>query len=190
MAINVNIPTSVESAAAFSDQITSSSFAGDLIIIAIAAVLVLIYGFLLNSHTILITILSTYISWLVIVFFPFNSWSDQVNWIGSLWFKFLVLLLSLLIFSSILSLTRMFRSHYKTGFLSRWWQAILLGISHAGLLASLIIYFLPLNFLTQFSENSLKLFASDIGRFAWVIIPMLALFFSRNKKRGPGRPSY
>jgi len=61
-----------------------------------------------------------------------------------------------------------------------WWQAVLLSILQVGLLLSSILYFIPKD---MFSSDLTKyFFTNDIARSAWMIAPIIAMFFMRKKK--------
>ena len=171
-------------------QIISSGQVGDLLIISVGIIAAALFGLLLDKHNMLICLLAVYISWLAIAFFPYNQWGGEGSWINQWWFRLILLAGGLALFSIILAATRLFRIYYIKNFLSRWAQAAINGILFAGLLITIIMSTFPANFLAQFSEGMLNLFVSEAGRFIWIILPLIGLFITRNKRSGPGRPAY
>lgn len=170
------------------NEINSTGHIGDILVLLTAIIMIIIYGLFLENHNMIMALFGNYIGLLAAIFYPYESWK-----IGGvdMW------LAKIIVFAAVFWLTilflfwaRPFRIYYKNNFLVRWAQAIISAVLHAGLLVSIILSFLPVNFLSQFSENFLVIFLGDIGRLCWLIIPVIGLIFLRKKKRGFSGPKY
>jgi len=183
--LSVKTPESVSTVAG---QMTNTSYVGNILIGLILVVMVLVYGFLLDPHNILINLLSMYVGLAVTQIFPFASWNifDLPLWLGQLVFFSAVAILM----AMVLSLTHLFKIIYVRNFFTRWFSAIVTAFLHSGFLASIILVFLPASFLSQFSPWVLSVFASEKARFWWAILPMVALFFLRHKTKAGRPPAY
>ena len=56
-----------------------------------------------------------------------------------------------------------------------WWQVLLFSFLHVGLLISITLSFLPPSASTHLAPLTQKIFVQDIGRFAWIIAPIMAM---------------
>jgi hypothetical protein len=186
LAITLEVPGSVSQAA---EQIGEPGMVGNLLVILVFLVIVLIYGFLLDRHNMVINLFSLYIALLVVKFFPYNSW-QLGDWAASWWGQIILLALIASVSSIILSMSHLFKVVYTTNFLIRWWQAVISAILYTGLLVSIILSVLPAKFLNQFSPSFLNLFTSDVAGFFWLTLPLLGLLLVKSRRRGPGRPAY
>ncbi len=185
LALNANLPDNIGEIAG---QVANPSYVGNLVVIAILLIVIIIYGFLLDRHNMLINLLALYISILVVKFLPDNLWG--MNWVSSWWGTLVILLGSIILALLFLTWTHLFRVVYTRNFFIKWWQAIISGILYAGLLIAVILSILPIEFLKYFSNSILQFFTSDLAYFLWLIMSLIGLLAIRYKKRGPGRPSY
>jgi len=76
-----------------SEQIVSSGYTGDLLIIGFAIIIVLFFAFLVDAHNILIAFVSIYIAWLATAFFPYHAFATGTAWTGEWWFKIILIVL-------------------------------------------------------------------------------------------------
>jgi len=169
-------------------EMMNTSYVGNILIALVFVVIILIYGFLLDPHNMLINLFSLYIGFVVVEFFPFEQWGifGGTTWLGQLIF----FIATVVVTAIILSLTHLFKIVYTRNFLARWWQAVSGGLLHGGLLVSILLSFLPAKFLTQFSPWMLNIFTSGKGHFWWTVLPILGLLFMRNKIRAGRPPAY
>ena len=162
---------------------------GNLLIVAVFLVFILIYAFWLERHNIVINLIGLYVGLLGVNFFPSYKWSLG-GWMESWWAQIVILGVIFLVTVFILSRTGFFRISYGSGFITRWWQAIVSGILQAGLLTSIILAIAPNHILRQFSSAVLDIFISETASFLWLILPLVGLILIKGKRRGPGRPAY
>lgn len=57
----------------------------------------------------------------------------------------------------------------------RWWQVFVFSIMHVGLLVSITLSFLPADAVAHLAPLTQRVFASDTGRFLWVVMPIFAM---------------
>ena len=55
-------------------EMMNTSYVGNILIALVFVVIILIYGFLLDPHNMLINLFSLYIGFVVVEFFPFEQW--------------------------------------------------------------------------------------------------------------------
>jgi len=160
----------------------------DLYILLFFAIIILLCFFVLYKR-IFALLFSIYISYLIILFFPFNLWLNNysLDLISKIKIYGFVGLIIILFF--------MFSKYHifinqGSWFIKKIIKSIFYGILNAGLFLSLLILLLPLNWIAKFSGTSLNLLSSDLARFVWVTAPIILLLFLNKKRKGPGRPSF
>ncbi|NMB48308.1 hypothetical protein GYA13_02565 [Candidatus Kuenenbacteria bacterium] len=177
-----------ESVSAVAGQMTNTSYVGNILIAIVFVVLILIYGFLMDPHNILINLFSLYAGLTVVGEFPFEIWGVFGT---TFWLAQLIILLAVAVAVAIvLSRTHLFRAVYVNNFLTRWGSAIINGIFHGGLLVGVLLSFLPVKFLTQFSPWALNAFMGERARFWWTVLPLVGLIFLRHKTKAGRPPAY
>jgi len=170
------------------------AYHGDLLVVAITAVLVGVYGFILWRHQILINLLAIYIGMLGASLLGLSlGTNNQLESIIKLPLGLIIILLFGLFWLMailILSFSHLIKKvSYNHSFIWRWLQALVSGLVHGGLIFSFVIAGLPQEYLAYFSAGQLKLLHGSFSQIAWFILSLLSLLVIRNKKRGPGRPS-
>ncbi|MFH1457495.1 MAG: hypothetical protein ABIF17_05355 [Patescibacteria group bacterium] len=160
----------------------------DLYILLFFAITIFLCIFVLYRR-IFVLLFSIYISYLIILFFPFNLWLNNYNLdlISKIKIYGFIGLIIILLF--LFSRCRIFFNQ-TSGVIKKFITAIIYGILNAGLFLSLLILLLPLNWLYKFSGTSLNILGSDIARFIWVTLPVVLLLLLNKKRKGPGRPSF
>ncbi|MFA6215257.1 MAG: hypothetical protein WC768_01670 [Patescibacteria group bacterium] len=152
----------------------------DVVILLFIIISVLIYSFTLGRDRIVAILISTYLALAVTTNLPFMDNLDTlINKPGVFGFQvsaFLIVFALLFIFLSRSSLTQNLSS-----LSGGWWQVILFSLLQVGLLASIILSFLPevaTNYLSPFTKT---IFLSDLGKFCWIVLPILALVFFKGR---------
>ncbi len=159
----------------------------DIVILLFFAATIFVYSFAIGRDRIVAILISTYLALAVTTNFPFiNYLADLLKSLGIFAFQaaaFLVVFLLLFVFLSRSQLVQNLSS-----FGGSLWQTVLFSFLQVGLLTSIILSFLPEIALDNISIFTKTLFISDLGRFCWVVLPILALVFidnRDNRKRGP-----
>ena len=159
----------------------------DFYILLFFAIVVLLCFFFLR-HKIFALLFSIYISYLVILFFPFNLWLKNLNLELTDKIKIWGFIGLILVLFFIFSRSYIFLSQ-SGGVIKSFIHSLIYGVLNAGLFLTLLILFLPLNWLTKFSGISLNFLGSDTARIIWIILPIILILFINKKRKRPGRPS-
>ena len=162
---------------AFMDGITTPTW--ELTILAFFVLAVMVYVFTIGRDRIAGLFLSAYAAWIGAQYMPFigiiNGWFRQSNYVSFVVFIILFAVIFLLLFKSTFM--------QSFGALSRWWQNMTFAVLFSGLFIAAALTFLPSGFTHQLSSYDQLVFASDIGRFCWIVLPMVALaFFGSNRR--------
>ena len=159
----------------------------DVIILLFFLVTVLVYSFTLGRDRIVAILISTYLALAVATNFPFiNQLEDAINKGGIFGLQapaFLIIFALLFFFLS--------RSQLIQGLTSlsgSWWQIILFSLLQVGLLVSIILSFLPESTMQYLSVFPKAVFLSDLGRFCWIVLPIIALIFINRKPKSKRWP--
>ncbi|OGY46353.1 MAG: hypothetical protein A3J65_03920 [Candidatus Buchananbacteria bacterium RIFCSPHIGHO2_02_FULL_45_11b] len=153
----------------------------DVVILLFIITSVLVYSFTLGRDRIVALLISTYLALAVTTNLPYmDRISDVISqtFLGNLQLPvFIVVFILLFIFLS--------RSSLLQGMSSLsggWWQVILFSLLQVGLLVSIILSFLPGNLFNRLSPFTQIVFTGDLGRFCWIVLPILALVFIRGRR--------
>ncbi|MFA6322647.1 MAG: hypothetical protein WCX71_04190 [Candidatus Buchananbacteria bacterium] len=153
----------------------------DIIILCFVIISVLIYSFTLGRDRIVALLISTYLSLAIATNLPYMD--ELTAWINnSVHFSyqisaFLIVFAILFIFLSRSSLLQNLSSLAGT-----WWQTIMFSLLQVGLLVSIILSFLPNNAISRLSDFTQVVFISDLGKFCWIVLPIVALVFFRGHR--------
>lgn len=159
----------------------------DLFIILVFLAGVFIYGFLLGRNRIVVLLLGAYFSLAITEVLPWPKLTS-LGWLGVgktpspslkiFIFLGLILLFYFFIPRSILSSTLRVR---KRGGAS-WPQLSILGLAQLGLLAAVILSFLPNEVITDLMPFLKKIFIGPEARFVWITLPILVMVLMKRKK--------
>ena len=154
----------------------------DSVILLFFIISVVMYGFVLGRDRVVAILISTYISLAVTTNLPYmEQISDAINKGNSSFFQissFLVVFVLIFILLTRGSIIRRLSS-----LAGSWWQIIIFAVLQVGLFTSIIMSFLPIETHEVFSEVTVELFISERGRFAWMILPVIALAVFKAKKK-------
>ncbi len=177
---------------AFRDFLTNlhigSASGWDLFIILIFLVTVLVYGFFLGRNRMIILLLGSYFSLAIVQAVPWQRITSY-GWLGigqepssslrTLIFLCLILLFYFLIPRSVLSSTLRIR---KRGYAS-WLQLFTLSVVQVGLLAMVILSFLPQEAIDTLSSPIRKILTGSEAQFVWILLPILTMVLIRRKRK-------
>jgi len=153
----------------------------DIVILLFVAISVLIYSFTLGRDRIVALLLSTYLSLAVATNLPFmDQISAWINRLGFLSFQVSAFLIVFIVLFIVLSRSSLLQG--LSSLAGGWWQIILFSLLQVGLLVSIILSFLPAAVLMRLSFFTQIIFTSDLGRFCWITLPILALVFIHGRK--------
>jgi len=155
-----------------------SSPSWDLFILLLFVIGVLLYGITMSRDRILVILISIYMSMAVVYNTPYltrHGWGMSETF--SLKAVFFIFLFIFLFY--ILSRSQLLCG--LGGMDGGIFQTILFSLLHVGLLVSIFLSFLPLNILDVFAPVTRQIFASDIGKFFWTILPILTMAFMKKR---------
>jgi hypothetical protein len=160
----------------------------DLSIIFIFLIAVLVYGFFLGRNRMIILLLSSYFSLAVSQVIPWSR-MNSLGWLGIgqepsaslkiLVFVGLILLFYFFIPRSVLSSALRIKKRGEAA----WWQLFLLSIVQLGLLAVIILSFLPNQAIADFTPLVKKIFIGPEAQFIWLTLPILFVVLMRRRKK-------
>ncbi len=154
----------------------------DLVILLFFIISVLIYSFTLGRDRIVAILISTYLALAVATNFPFiNQLTVIINKSGIFAFQVSAFLIIFALLFFFLSRSQLVQSLANLS--GSWWQIILFSLLQVGLLISIILSFLPEIALQHLSIFTKTIFLSDLGRFCWIILPIIALVFVQRKPK-------
>ena len=159
----------------------------DLFIILIFLIAVFVYGFFLGRNRMIILLLSSYFSLTIVQAIPWERLSS-LGWLGIsqgpssslkiIIFLGIVILFYFLVPRSVLSSTLRIK---KRGDAS-WIQILVLSIAQVGLLAMVILSFLPETNIDVLDSSVKKIFVGPEAQFVWLVLPVLAMVLIKRRK--------
>lgn len=155
----------------------------DLFILLFFVVGSLIYGFTLGRERIVVLIVAIYMSLAVISHAPYlDQIQAQISY-GNLFAYQITTFVGLFLVLFFL-LSRSALLHSLTGNdAGKWWHVILFSFLHVGLLISMTLSYLPHEAQMQLLEPTRQIFTSEQGKFAWIVLPIIAMMLVRGEKK-------
>lgn len=155
----------------------------DLFILLFFVVGALVYGLSMGRERVVMLIVAVYMALAVVNSAPYiKSFSTSVSLGSAFAFQittFVGVFLLLFFFVSKSALSRSF----SLGDSGKWWQVITFSFLHVGLLTSVVLSYLPSQALDRLTWVTRQIFVSDMGKFSWIILPILAMIVIRPEKR-------
>ena len=180
---NVNTPFAAgavrlgQDASTFLSHVNWSSPSWDLIIVLFFMVTVFLYGVSMGRERIIVILVGIYMALAVVTNAPYINTLDKTANSGNFFaFKALLFLATFILLFFLLSRSALSKTFGGVAG-GRWWQVILFSSFHVGLLVSIILSFLPADSVSHLAPMTRQVFASDNGRFFWIVAPILALAF-------------
>jgi len=156
----------------------------DLFIVIFFIVAALLYGLSLGRNRILVILISVYMALALVNAFPFSeSLLAELKLGDSFVLKVTLFASIILVLFFLLS-----RSALSSALVSRrgdgsWFQVIIFSFLHVGLLISLVLSFVPKDFLENLSPLTRRIFATDTARFLWLLLPIIAMCLIMGRRR-------
>jgi len=158
----------------------------DLFIILFFVIAAFLYGLSLGRDRIIVILVSIYMSLAVATNAPFLrdiGFQENINnTLNSLFFvKISMFLFVFILLFFLLSRSALLKTIGTSDDSGRWWHVILFSFLHVGLIISIVLSFLPPDAVNNLSPLMRQIFTSDIGRFIWIVGPILAMIVIRGK---------
>lgn len=147
----------------------------DLFIVLFFVITVFLYGLSLGRDRIIVILVSIYMAMAVITNAPYiNKISADISTGQYFAFKVTAFLGIFLLLFFLLSRSAL---QHTFGSLAagKWWQVFLFSTFHVGLLVSVTLSFLPSGAISNLAPLTQTLFASEAGRFFWIIAPIISM---------------
>ena len=147
-----------------------------------------LYGVSLGRDRIIVIMVGLYMALAIVGNTPFlRSFTAQVD-VQGFGAKFTVFVGSFVIFFFLLSRSALSealsRANPRTG---NWLQVSIYSVLHVGLLISIVLSFLPVTSIALLAPMTQQVFLSDMGRFIWLIAPIVAMIVLQNNRAGGRR---
>jgi len=158
----------------------------DMFIILFFVIAAFLYGLSLGRDRIIVILVSIYMSLAVATNAPYlrdvgfqQNINDKLQSLFVIQISMFLFVFILLFF--LLSRSALMRTIGASDENGRWWHVFLFSFLHVGLIISIVLSFLPKEALSNLSPLTQQIFTSDIGRFLWIVGPILAMIIVRGK---------
>lgn len=153
----------------------------DLFILLFFIVSVFVYGFALGRERILVVLVSIYIGFAVAAHLPYiNENVSQKFGFGPVFVMRLVVFLVVMV--ALFFLFSRMNLFNGLGGKTNLPVVAVFSILHVGLFVCILLSFIPLTVLGQLSSVTKTIFTSEIGRFLWLIAPILAMYLVKGEE--------
>ncbi|MFZ5364602.1 MAG: hypothetical protein ACOZBH_00105 [Patescibacteria group bacterium] len=153
----------------------------DVIVLLFFVIGALVYGMAMGRSRIIVILMSIYITLAIANAVPWDRViSGNISFNNALVLQagvFIVLLIALFF---LISRSAVGRVIGDSG--GKWWHVLLFSFLQVGLLISVIMSFLPFNFLANFSELTREIFIGDIGRIVWLVLPIAGMLLVKENE--------
>lgn len=157
----------------------------DLFILIFFVVVAILYGLSLGRDRIIVILVSIYMALAVVGNAPFlKDFSASVAINEAFAFKVTAFVGIFLVTFFLLSRSGLMKILGASANRGSWWQVILFSFLHVGLLISITLSFLPPEIASHLAPITRTIFVSEVGRFAWIIAPILVMALVREEKKG------
>lgn len=170
-------------------QIDWSRPSWDLFIFLFFFVVAFLYGFSLGRDRILVILVSIYIALAVVPAFPYLEQLYLDLTVQGFAFKvtsFYIIFIVLFFLLSRSALVNLLGAQ-NTGIGDNFIEVVLFSVLHVGLLVSITLSFLPEAALAQLAPGTREVFTSEMGKFLWLVAPVVAMIAFSNHRWRRGR---
>lgn len=156
----------------------------DLFIVLFFVVAAFLYGLSLGRDRIIVILVSLYMGLAIVNTAPYlNNFSAEISFNNSSIFKVSIFLGLFIILFFLLSRSALLNTIAASDSPGRWWQSIVFSFFHVGLMISIVLTYLPKEFLGNISEGMRNLFISDPAKFFWLVAPIAVMVLIRKPKK-------
>lgn len=148
----------------------------DLFIILFFVIAGFLYGLSLGRDRIIVILISVYMALAVVNSAPFiGNFQADIGIDQFFAFRISTFVVVFIILFFMMSRSALLATVASSDTRGSWWQVLLFSFLHVGLLISITLSFLPPSAATHLAPLTQKIFVEDIGRFIWIIAPILAM---------------
>lgn len=171
-----------QDASTWLQHVNWSSPTWDLFIVLFFVVTVFLYGISMGRERVIVILVNIYMALAVVTNAPYINTLDRTANAGNFFaFKALTFLATFVLLFLLMSRSALARTFAGIA-AAKWWQVILFSAFHVGLLVSIILSFLPAETVSHLAPMTRQVFASDNGRFFWIVAPILTLAFVKSEE--------
>ena len=147
----------------------------DLFIVLFFLVTVFLYGLSLGRDRIIVILVSIYMALADVSNAPILSKLDATVNLGQFFaFRVTTFLGIFVLLFFLLSRSALLKTFGSLA-AGSWWQVLVFSIFHVGLLVSITLSFLPPDAVAHLAPVTRQIFASDSGRFFWIVAPIFGM---------------
>ncbi|MBI4458026.1 hypothetical protein HY633_03630 [Candidatus Uhrbacteria bacterium] len=155
----------------------------DLFIVLFFIVTVFLYGMSLGRDRIIVILVSVYMALAVVSNAPFlGRLQADININQYFAFKVTTFLGIFILLFFLLSRSALLRTFGNLA-AGSWWQVMVFSAFHVGLLVSITLSFLPPDAIGHLAPLTKQVFASETGKFAWVVLPIVGMVMLRGNEK-------
>ncbi len=147
----------------------------DLFIVLFFLVTVFLYGMSLGRDRIIVILVSIYMALAVVSNAPILGKLDASINLGQFFaFRVTTFLGIFVLLFFLLSRSALLKTFGSLA-AGSWWQVLMFSVFHVGLLVSITLSFLPPDAVGHLAPVTRQIFASDMGRFFWIVAPIFGM---------------
>lgn len=162
-------------------QVNLAAPTWDLFILLFFLLGTLIYGFTLGRERVVMLIVAIYMDLAVVSHAPhLDVIRANLDLGAGFALQITAFVGVFLILLFLLSKTALSHS-FSLGDGGSWWQVLTFSALHVGLLTSVILSYLPPDALSALTPVTRQIFTTEEARFAWIIVPILAMVVIRGE---------
>jgi len=147
----------------------------DMFIVLFFMVTVFLYGISLGRDRVIVILISIYMAMAVVSNAPFLGQAVSSTNIGQLFAFRITTFIGLFVLLFFLMSRSALMNTFGNLAAGRWWQVFIFSIFHVGLLVSVTLSFLPSDAIGHLAPLTQVLFASQGGKFFWIVVPIAAM---------------
>jgi len=148
----------------------------DLFIILFFIVAGFLYGLSLGRDRIIVILISVYMALAVVNSAPFiGNFQADIGINEFFAFRISTFVVVFIVLFFLMSRSALLSTIAGSDSRGSWWQVLLFSFLHVGLLISITLSFLPPSASTHLAPLTQKIFVQDIGRFIWIVAPIVAM---------------
>lgn len=148
----------------------------DLFIILFFIVAGFLYGLSLGRDRVIVILISVYMALAVVNSAPFiGNFQADIGIDQFFAFRISTFVVVFILLFFMMSRSALLSTIASSDTRGSWWQVLLFSFLHVGLLISITLSFLPPSAATHLAPLTQKIFVQDIGRFIWIVAPIVAM---------------
>lgn len=171
----------------FAQRLSWSNPTWDLFIIVFLLIGTLIYGFSMGRDRIIMIMVAVYMALVAATNLPYvPNFGASFALSNGFIIKISTFLGLFLVLFFMLTRSALNHAIAGNGSIGRWWHILILAFFQVGMLVSVVLSFLPPEWIGQLAALTRTVFVSPWGKFAWSLLPIFGLLIvgvSNEKRR-------